>query len=117
MNSHIHSGNSISPFCDVTDLGCTVDKLFVGQCSLSTFTGNLPAEYRVYFYQPFIYLFIFRHSSAHPSIIYSYSSVCLLLVHVFHPSITLFISSIIHHLSIHSSIHPFIHEFFYFHQE
>ena len=53
MNSHIRSGNSISPFCDVTnnnDLGCTVDKLFVGQCSLSTFTGNLPKEYQVYFY-------------------------------------------------------------------
>ena len=53
MNSHVRSGNSISPFCDVTNknaLGCTVDKLFVGQCSLSTFTGDLPKEYQVYFY-------------------------------------------------------------------
>ena len=53
MNFHVHSGNSISPFCDATnnnDLGCTVDKLFVGRCSLRTFTGNLPADYRVYFY-------------------------------------------------------------------
>ena len=53
MNFHVHSGNSISPFCNVTnnnDLGCTVDKLFVGKCSLSTFINNLPEDYQVYLY-------------------------------------------------------------------
>ena len=95
MNSYIHSGNSISPFCDVTnnnDLGCTVDKVFVGQCSLSTFTGNLDYLY-ILLLTTDLSIHLSVCQSTHPSILSSAIYICcFLLVHsLIHSSIILFI--------------------------